>query len=118
MILCPKCKTRTNVYDSRISYEGYTRRKRICPSCQNRFATIEVLDEDRVLTAKPGKPPKPKKEKPPRPVKTRPPKGQRLRVEKRQKNAETLDSYQAEAWEDDFRDVARELGIEGFDRYD
>lgn len=116
MILCPKCGTRTNVYDSRISFEGQTRRKRECPSCSFRFATIEVLDTDRALHTKPGKPPKPKKEKPARPIKNSAPKRSTAKDIKRPRPEE--DSLEPTSWDEDFYDVARELGIEGLDKYD
>lgn len=117
MILCPKCKTRTNVYDSRISFEGETRRKRICPACSYRFATIEVLDTDRLLQSKPGKPPKPKTKKHPERVKAQP-KGRPTKVKENRRPRDEQDPVDYQAWEEDFHDVVRDLGIGGLDRYD
>lgn len=71
MIPCQKCKTRTDVYDSRFNQDGLIRRKRVCGGCGYRFATIEVLDESnalsqvkRVLKPKVIKPKIPRKPKP------------------------------------------------------
>lgn len=111
MILCPKCNTRTNVYDSRISFEGQTRRKRICPSCDHRFATIEILDKGRVLNERKQAAPKPKKEKLPRAIKKPAPK--RIKVEKSKRYDE--DDFYEDPLAEDFREVARELGIGGYE---
>lgn len=50
MLPCPKCKSRTDVYDSRFNPLNQLRRKRICPKCAYRFATLEVLDKQNVLS--------------------------------------------------------------------
>lgn len=42
---CLKCGTKTQVYDSRLTEDGELRRKRKCPSCGARHATIEILDD-------------------------------------------------------------------------
>lgn len=116
MILCPKCKARTNVYDSRISFDGKTRRKRSCPSCSHRFATVEILDEDRPLAVQVQRERKEVKDKLARPVKKSSPK--RPKAEKRQeRKADEVDYYES-TLDEDFYDVARELGIGGFDNYD
>lgn len=49
MIPCPKCKTRTDVYDSRINPLYQLRRKRVCRACGWRFATIEIPDTNNQL---------------------------------------------------------------------
>lgn len=113
MILCPKCNARTNVYDSRISFEGNTRRKRICPSCSHRFATIEVLDTDRPLEQRKQAAPKPKKEKLARVLKKR--EAKRSVKKEKQKRYDDEDDYlDSSAFDEDFEYVARELGIGGF----
>ena len=112
MILCPKCKARTNVYDSRISFEGTTRRKRLCPSCAYRFATVEVLDEGRPLEERKPTPPLPKKTKLARPVKKVAVK--REPVKKVRRFDEEDGEYESPSFDEDFEYVARELGIGGF----
>jgi transcriptional regulator NrdR family protein len=115
MILCPKCKERTNVYDSRISFEGTTRRKRICPGCAHRFATIEILDRGRPLEARKPAAPKPTKEKLARPVKKVETK--RQPTEKVRRFDEEDDRYEGSTLDEDFAAVARELGIGGMNEY-
>ena len=115
MILCPECGARTNVYDSRISFEGNTRRKRVCPKCSHRFATIEVLDTGRPLKTRQPKVRAPKKVKPPRAVKKDAPK--RIKQEKAKRFDEEDAGYE-DAFSNDFYEVARELGIGGLDNYD
>lgn len=113
MILCPKCNARTNVYDSRISFEGNTRRKRLCPNCSHRFATVEVLDTDRPLEQKRATPPRPKTVKQARPKK-KPAPEKRQKVEKA-KRFDDEDDYEASSsFDEDFEYVAKELGIGGF----
>lgn len=117
MILCPKCKSRTSVYDSRISFDGKTRRKRSCPSCSHRFATVEILDEDRPLVT--NRIPKERKEVKPKQAK---PKAKPVSKKKQiQQSAERKDAevdYYESTLDEDFYDVARELGIGGLDNYD
>jgi len=115
MILCPSCGTRTNVYDSRISFEGNTRRKRLCPSCSFRFATIEVLDTGRPLETRQPKAPQPKKVRHARVAKKTAPKR-----EPQQKKKPSLyeEDNDADSFVDDFEDVVRELGIGGLNEYD
>lgn len=115
MILCPKCKARTNVYDSRISFEGTTRRKRICPSCTFRFATVEVLDEDRPLAKREPAPPKPKKEKLARPPKRS--EAKRPKAEKVRRFDDDDGLYEGSSLDEDFAAVARELGIGDMNEY-
>lgn len=114
MILCPKCGARTGVYDSRISFEGITRRKRSCPSCSHRFATIEILDKGRPLETRQPKAPVAKKAKPARVPKKSAPK----RVEKKPQRFDEEDGHYEDSFADDFEDVVRELGIGGLDEYD
>lgn len=115
MILCPKCGARTGVYDSRISFEGITRRKRSCPSCSHRFATIEILDKGRPLEARKPKAPVAKKDKPARVPKKVAPK--RVQEKKVRRFDEEDDDYE-DSFTDDFHEVARELGIGGLNEYD
>ena len=117
MILCPKCGTRTNVYDSRISYEGTTRRKRLCPSCSHRFATIEVLDTERALHSKPGKPSKQKVEKPAKRIKEKP-NARQGKSKTTRRPRDEQDPLDYSPWEEDFEEVVRDLGIDGIGRYD
>lgn len=115
MILCPKCKERTNVYDSRISFEGTTRRKRLCPACSHRFATIEILDRGRPLTTRKPQAPKPKKERVARPAKKV--EAKRRAPEKARRFDEETDLYEGPTLDEDFAAVARELGIGGMNEY-
>lgn len=113
MILCPKCNARTNVYDSRISFEGNTRRKRVCPSCSHRFATVEVLDSGRPLEQRKPTAPKPKKVKLAKPAKKSA--TQRKQKVEKTRRFDDEDEYEsANAFDEDFEYVARELGIGGF----
>ena len=113
MILCPKCNARTNVYDSRISFEGNTRRKRICPSCSHRFATIEVLDSGRPLEPRKQAAPKPNKTKLAKPAKKSA--TQRKQKVEKTRRFDDEDEYEsATSFDEDFEYVARELGIGGF----
>lgn len=113
MILCPKCNARTNVYDSRISFEGNTRRKRICPHCSHRFATIEVLDSARPLDQRKQAAPKPSKPKLAKPAKKSA--AQRKQRVEKARRFDDEDEYLGETtFDEDFEYVARELGIGGF----
>lgn len=113
MILCPKCNARTNVYDSRISFEGNTRRKRICPSCSHRFATIEVLDSGRPLEQRKQAAPKPKKDKLAKPAKKASAQ-RKQKVEKVRRFDDEGEYMDPSTFDEDFEYVARELGIGGF----
>ena len=64
---CLKCGTKTQVYDSRLTDDGSLRRKRKCPQCGARHATIEMLDETTIPFARPRQPspPKPQPKKKP-----------------------------------------------------
>lgn len=115
MILCPKCNARTNVYDSRISFEGQTRRKRLCPECNHRFATIEILDRGRPLRKDKPKAPAPEKVKPARVPKKSAPK--KLK-EQKAKRFDEEDGHYEDSFTNDFYEVARDLGIGGLDNYD
>jgi transcriptional regulator NrdR family protein len=115
MILCPKCGTRTGVYDSRISFEGYTRRKRLCPQCDHRFATIEVLDIARPLERKNQKAQVEQKPQPAkRPKKVAP----KREVVRKARQREEIEDDDADSFTNDFYEVARDLGIGGLDNYD
>ncbi len=116
MILCPKCKTRTNVYDSRISFDGETRRKRLCPSCAYRFATVEVLDPGRPLVhrvKKQREEVKAKLAKRPKKSPTPKPKAEK----KKERERDDADYYES-TLDEDFYEVARDLGIGGLDEYE
>lgn len=41
-MICPKCKSKSKVYDSRPTKDGTIRRHRKCLKCNHRYATIEV----------------------------------------------------------------------------
>jgi transcriptional regulator NrdR family protein len=115
MINCPKCGARTGVYDSRISFEGNTRRKRLCPKCSHRFATIEIIDGGRPLETRKPKAPVAKKVKPARvPKKTAP----KRAVEKKVKRFDDEGGDYEDSFVDDFEDVVKELGIGGLNEYD
>lgn len=73
---CLKCGTKTQVYDSRLTDDGSgsLRRKRKCPKCGARHATIEMLDEPDISFQGPrprnpdkAKPKKPEQKKKPQP---------------------------------------------------
>lgn len=64
---CLKCGTKTQVYDSRLTEDGSLRRKRKCPKCGARHATIEMLDDIDVPFAGPREPSPPKQKKKPEP---------------------------------------------------
>ena len=107
---CPKCNTKTDVYDSRLNGDGLLRRKRECPSCSYRFATIEVLDTVTPLMAREPKPKVPKPETPPKPKK---PVAAKVVKEKRKvrKFDDSDDYIFGSAFEEELFDVGKELGI-------
>lgn len=112
MIPCPKCKTRTDVYDSRINHLYQLRRKRICRACGWRFATIEITDTNnqlRQLDEVP--PPKPKVEKP----KVERPK--KVKVAKRVKE-EKVRRYDDDDFEEDRYVVPEDMRYLISDRFD
>ena len=41
-MICPKCKSKSRVYNSRPTDDGTIRRNRECLKCKHRYATIEV----------------------------------------------------------------------------
>jgi transcriptional repressor NrdR len=43
MFPCPKCKSKTDVIDSRINPEKKIRRRRKCEKCGYRFSTVESI---------------------------------------------------------------------------
>ena len=65
---CVKCKSPTAVIDSRpckrLRFVDTTRRRRVCPKCEHRFFTLEVLEEPQAVEIKIEKPKKVKKPPP------------------------------------------------------
>lgn len=108
---CIECNGETDVFDSRLLEENQYRRKRKCRSCGCRFSTYEVF-ESRLATRVPKKP-KPKA--PPKPKKVRLPKAERGRGKavKPRKPEDDFD-FDHSDFNEELRDVARELGIGGF----
>jgi transcriptional repressor NrdR len=41
-VICPKCQSKSKVYNSRPTDDGTIRRNRECLKCSHRYATIEV----------------------------------------------------------------------------
>ena len=41
-MICPKCQSKSKVYNSRPTDDGTIRRNRECLKCKHRYATIEV----------------------------------------------------------------------------
>lgn len=115
---CPECGTRTDVYDSRLNTQGLVRRRRSCPKCGLRFATIEVMNVHQPLGSRedpeappPAPPPKPEKPKQEKPVKVA---RQRTASPKREK-PRGLDE-DIVPWTDDAEDYSRYIEIpRGFD---
>jgi len=109
---CPKCQSKTDVYDSRLSVEGEFRRKRKCrnSACAFRYATIEVLDTARPLSREPKEP---KVKPPPKPKKVVAPKLKRPVSEKRVRRFDD-DDYNHSGMDYEIQDVARDLGIGDF----
>lgn len=64
-MICPKCKSKSKVYNSRPTDDGTIRRNRECLKCSHRYATIEVsADIKKVVNLEPqvvAKPAQPKK---------------------------------------------------------
>lgn len=104
MIPCPKCKTRTDVYDSRINPLFQLRRKRICRSCGWRFATIEVTDKQNPLQQLDERPPRVAKPKPVKKEKT-------AKTEKKVKQLkqEKVRRFDDDDFEEDSYDVPEDL---------
>lgn len=40
---CPKCKTDTKIINSRPSVNDSIRRRHVCPNCNYRFSTKEII---------------------------------------------------------------------------
>ena len=57
-MICPKCKSKSKVCDSRPTEDGTIRRRRECLKCSHRYATTEVLVEITQVVAKPAQPKK------------------------------------------------------------
>jgi transcriptional repressor NrdR len=64
---CPTCQGRTEVYDTRLNREGLVRRRRSCPGCAARFATIEILNLEQPLGKRESPEPREPRPKLPRP---------------------------------------------------
>jgi len=41
-VICPKCQSKSKVYNSRPTDDGTIRRNRECLKCKHRYATLEV----------------------------------------------------------------------------
>ena len=53
-MICPKCKSKSKVYNSRPTDDGTIRRNRECLKCSHRYATIEVsADIKKVVDVEP-----------------------------------------------------------------
>ena len=105
---CLSCRSRTDVYDTRVLPDHGVRRKRKCVACGFRFATLESLDAMRPLRTK-----KPKPVKVPRPKVARPTRTATVRPARREKNYEGDIDFGG-SMSEDIWEVARELGIEGY----
>jgi transcriptional regulator NrdR family protein len=103
-MLCPKCRSKTDVYDTRVQENGDVRRRRACLSCGHRFASLETLNHEQPLGKKHKNINKPEKQKAARVRKSSP-----TRVEKTPKRE--LDPLLAEIFQDDLDDVAPYLDI-------
>lgn len=106
---CPKCNTKTDVYDSRLNTEGMLRRKRVCPACSYRFATVEMLDTGNPLRA--AREPKPKVPKPETPPKPKKPVAAKAVKERKVRRYDDDEQEFGSAFEEELFDVGRELGI-------
>jgi transcriptional regulator NrdR family protein len=80
MFPCPKCKSKTDVIDSRINPEKKIRRRRKCEKCGYRFSTVESIK----IRAK--KPEIPKKEE--------------KKDLKKQETKELTEKIEDEGWDD------------------
>lgn len=107
---CIACKGETDVYDSRLLEGNQFRRKRRCRSCAARFSTLEVL-EGRLATPAPRVAKPEPKQKPKRP-KVHAPKREAKPIKPRRPE-DDFDFEMAE-FNAELRDIANELGIEGF----
>lgn len=72
-MLCPKCKSKTSVKDSRFK-DGSTHRRRACMSCSHSFTTREVIEKKVHKPVKPKPKPSPKPRSKKRKLTPRPPK--------------------------------------------
>ena len=110
---CLQCHGRTDVYDSRLLEDSGYRRKRKCTVCGFRFATIEVVDVERELRPRTPRAPKPKPTKP-KIQKVRLPKAVKVKSVKPRRPEEEFMDFDETGLDSEIRDVAPELGIEGF----
>lgn len=108
---CISCNSDTEVYDSRLLEGNQFRRKRKCCSCGCRFSTFEVL-EGRLATRVP-RTVKPKPIAKPKPIGL--PKALRASAKpvKSRRPEDDVD-FDHSDFNEEIRDVARELGIDGF----
>ena len=106
---CIKCGTKTAVYDSRLTVDGDLRRKRKCPNCGFRYATIEVLDDIDIAVRGPRKLVE-TAAKPPEVVQAK-----RGKPQPTKKKREDLDDmYEEYDHTSDVQDAMRELGLGDF----
>lgn len=106
---CIKCGTKTAVYDSRLTVDGDLRRKRKCPNCGFRYATIEVLDDIDIAVRGPRKLVE-TAAKPPEVVQAK-----RGKPQPTKKKREDLDDmYEEYDHTSDVQDAMRDLGLGDF----
>lgn len=106
---CIKCGTKTAVYDSRLTVDGDLRRKRKCPNCGFRYATIEVLDDIDIAVRGPRKLVE-AAAKPPEVVQAK-----RGKPQPTKKKREDLDDmYEEYDHTSDVQDAMRDLGLGDF----
>ena len=119
MIPCPKCKVRTDVYDSRINPLGQLRRKRSCHACGWRFATIEVTDTENPLRQLDERPePRPEKVREPKAVKPQKPKKEPKPVKTKDLRQRKVRSFDDEDFEESSYQVPDDLRYLISDRFE
>jgi len=106
---CIKCGTKTAVYDSRLTVDGDLRRKRKCPNCGFRYATVEILDDIDIAVRGPKKLVE-TAAKPPEVVQAK-----RGKPQPTKKKREDLDDmYEEYDHTSDVQDAMRDLGLGDF----
>lgn len=106
---CIKCGTKTAVYDSRLTVDGDLRRKRKCPNCGFRYATVEILDDIDIAVRGPRKLVE-TAAKPPEVVQAK-----RGKPQPTKKKREDLDDmYEEYDHTSDVQDAMRDLGLGDF----
>jgi len=110
LIPCQKCKTRTDVYDSRFNQDGLIRRKRLCGGCGFRFATIEILDKHNTLSQV-KRVPKPKVIKPKVDRKPKPVKAPRVASKSAMAN-NFMDDFESFETDDDVQEFMRGVSLD------